>query len=336
MKAFRNLRFWILLGLWIFLISFGSLVHYGLTMLGGQIKVLWCTVPVEEYRKEATCTAEQMKRLDQIAQIRAFARDSLGMNIGRAYTRVSTLSDETLVWMLTACPPYALDPVEWDFPIIGRFSYKGFFALPLAEKEAAAWESKGYDISIDEAGGWSTLGITSDPILQDMLRYSEGKLAELLLHELMHTTAFFPDNLEYNENMAEFIGQEGAKRYLISYYGDSSAALKRYLNGLQFREEYSQFMIRSGERLDSVYKDLEKNRQPNSVRAKVKQALFQEFAQALKVLRNEEELPDLDNTDFIGYRQYHGKRAEFEKEFREMAGSDLKIYVQFLKSRIPK
>lgn len=143
MKAFRTLRFWILLGLWAFLITGGSLVHYGLTMLGGQVKVLWCTMPVEEYRKDSTCTKEQAKRLDQIERIRAFARDSLGMNIGQAYTRVSTLSDETLVWMLTACPPYTLHPVEWDFPIIGRFSYKGFFALPLAEKEALAWEAKG-------------------------------------------------------------------------------------------------------------------------------------------------------------------------------------------------
>jgi hypothetical protein len=46
-----------------------------------------------------------------------------------------------------------------------------------------------------------------------MLRRGAASLVETLLHELVHATAFVSENVDFNESVAQFIGQEAAIRF---------------------------------------------------------------------------------------------------------------------------
>jgi predicted aminopeptidase len=61
-------------------------------------------------------------------------------------------------------------------------------------------------VSIRNPGGWSTLGWFTDPILSGMLKRNEGDLASLIIHEMVHATIFVKDDVDFNENLASFIG----------------------------------------------------------------------------------------------------------------------------------
>ena len=85
------------------------------------------------------------------------------------------------MWVVTASNAFDIKPYEWEFPILGKLSYKGFFIRKEAEKEAEKLKKMGLDTDIGSAGGWSTLGLFRDPILSEMLRKKEGALANLRL-----------------------------------------------------------------------------------------------------------------------------------------------------------
>ncbi len=94
--------------------------------------------------------------------------------------------------------------------------YKGFFNQKLAFELKDELEKEGYDVIVRNPGGWSTLGWFTDPILSKMLNRSEGDLANLIIHEMVHSTIFVKDSVEFNENLATFIGDRGAEKFLDS------------------------------------------------------------------------------------------------------------------------
>src|SRR5690606_12277179 len=154
----------------------------------------------------------------------------------------------------TAAKPFALEPVEWKFPIIGSFPYKGFFEYEMALKEKARLDADSLDTNIGVVGGWSTLGWFKDPILSNMLVRDKGSLADLIIHELTHGTLFVKDSVEFNENLATFIGREGAKRFLKAMYGKDSEEVYAFEEGVKDGETFTNHILNGSEKLDSLYK----------------------------------------------------------------------------------
>jgi len=80
--------------------------------------------------------------------------------------------------------------------------------MPFGEKQRLDRES--YDTYVQGAHAYSTLGWLRDPIFSSMLKWNEGTLANLILHEMSHGTLYFRDKTDFNEQMATFIGNRGA------------------------------------------------------------------------------------------------------------------------------
>jgi predicted aminopeptidase len=55
-----------------------------------------------------------------------------------------------------------------------------------------------------------------------MREYSPFRLADLIIHELVHSTVFIKGQVSFNEELAEFIGSEGARLYIETRYGITS------------------------------------------------------------------------------------------------------------------
>lgn len=323
-----------------FLIYHESII-YGLGQLHGQVKILQNVRPVSEVLADSTCSDSTKNSLKLIQEIRQYAEDSLGINHTDNYTTFYEQHRKPLLWNVTACEKYNLNPYNWNFPIVGNFSYKGFFDKQKADNELLRLKNKGYDTDLYAVSGWSTLGFLQDPILSQWLLYSEGKLANLIIHELTHSTLYVKNNVSYNENLASFVGDLGAKKFLAYKYGTDSKELKYYLESQADAETLRNFVLKYAQKLDSLYKSFPKNK-PIAACEIEKQEFIKSFVQKLQdetfYNRNyckyfDDEMPN--NTFFMGFMRYYDQQHVFKEQFDKQFHSDFKLYMKYLKETYP-
>lgn len=311
-------------------------VVYGLRQLKGQLHIVMNARPVTEVMDDATVSAEIKSRLKLIQVIRKYASDSLGLKESKNYTTFYDQQDKPVLWVLTACYPFELKPYQWEFPFLGKVPYKGFFVKEKGITEQEKLKREMLDTELGATGGWSTLGWFTDPVLSNMLKRSEGKLAELIIHELTHATVYIAGNTEYNENLATFIGEKGAVEFLSDHYGKDSEELKSYIYYKEDEEVYGNYMLQSSTALDSLYKTFKD--EPLEDKLRKKYFFILKIVQGIKHLtlhnksRYEFKFPGdhlPNNAWFMGYRRYRGNQSGLQQAF-EAQHSDLKQFVHSL------
>ena len=101
--------------------------------------------------------------------------------------------------------------------------------------------------------GFSTLGLLSDPIYSFMTEYSLYALAELIIHEQTHATVFIKNEIQFNEELATFVGREGALTFLRSRSGTDSDAYTQALAALEDWEVFRERIMDLHDQLERVY-----------------------------------------------------------------------------------
>lgn len=341
-KIIKRILLALLLVVIALLAIYWELVVYGFRQGKGQFTIIWNAKPVEEVLKDPTFPDSLKTKLQLIEQVRKYAIDSLGLKDTENYKTLYDQKGEEIMWVVTACEPFQFKPKEWKFPILGAVPYKGFFIKEKAIELRNELDKEGWDTSIRNPGGWSTLGWFTDPILSGMLERSEGDLANLIIHEMVHSTIFVKDSIDFNENLATFIGDRGTENFLLSTYGAQS---KEYTDYIQLDVDftrYSNHMLRGTEMLDSLYKTMSES---DSVEAKkkLKKETIQKIVYALDTLtllkhqkpseRFRERLPN--NTYFINMKRYQEKQDTFWEEYNSSFKGDLKYYIKFLSEKHP-
>lgn len=349
MKKSR-LKFILGLGLCLFFISifliYKDLILYGLGQLNGQVRIIWQARPIEEILEKPIFPDSIQQKLVLIQEIKRFAEDSLGLSPSENYTTVFDQKGKPILWVVTACPPFKLEAKTWDFPIAGSFSYKGFFDSLKAVQEAEIWKKEGFDVDIREVNAWSTLGWFRDPILSNMLYRKEGSLANLIIHELTHSTLYVKSDVTFNENLANFVGDVGAEIYLTSKYGKDSQELRQYLNGKQNGkadgDKFTKFVLRASQSLDSLYLGFSEKMSLEE-KQKLKVQKIQEIVNQLDTVSFANprykkyfgtELPN--NTFFMDYKRYNEQQDLFRKDFEENFGSNFPKFLKHLKEKYGK
>ncbi len=324
-----------------------QLIWYGLGQAYGQFRIIYNARPLGEYLTDPTFPDSLKQKLILIQEIRKFAIDSLGINDSKNYTTVFDQKGKPVLWVVTASEPYALEAKEWKFPLLGSVSYKGFFVHEKAVKEENQLKAQGYDTEIDEVAGWSTLGWFRDPILSSMLEKKEGQLANLIIHELTHATLYIKSDVDYNENLASFVGDHGAREFLRYKYGEESAEYKTYTNSRNNQAKYIQHILHGADLLDSLYKsftpEMDKVTKDN-----LKNGLIQKIMDATDTLtysgrtkkalvtqNNTKKEPLPNNAFFMSYIRYRSKQNQFEEEFATKFNSNFKKYLTYLKKTYP-
>lgn len=325
----------------VFLLFNFQLVIYGVKQAYGQLSILYQAQPVEVFLEKPDFPSDKKEKILLIQEIRQYAFDTLGLDRSNSYTKMYDQEGKPILWVLTACRPFKLENKEWSFPLLGTFSYKGYFdreAIGEAELELL---KEGWDTRVREVNGWSTLGILSDPILSNMLNRTEGDLAELIIHELTHGTLFIKDNLQYNENLANFIGEEGAKRFLKSKYGIGSSEYQQYINKQPDYKLFVNYILESTKKLEALYKSFTEDMSyEDKVTAKNK--MIAEITAGVKELdfSNERYKNFFDkftpnNAYFMAFVRYSGSQNQFRKEFEQDFDGDFKKYLAYLKAKYP-
>jgi predicted aminopeptidase len=314
-------------------------LDYGMMQARGQASILWNTKPVAEVLADATVPDSVKKQLRLIDEIKKFAVDSLGLRPTKSYTTYYEQHGQPVLWVMTAAQKYQLVAIEWYFPVIGTFSYKGFFDTTYANRDLAKLKAQGLDTQLNEVAAWSTLGFFKDPILSSMLTRNEGSLANLIMHEMTHGTIFVKDSLEVNENLASFVGDYGATRFLIAKYGLKSPELKKYNFQNQYREAYTRHIVKGAKALDSLYKnfgatvsDVTKDSLKTTyIRRIIQQTDTLLAGKATKTHTKNESLPN--NAYFVGFLTYRSQQNAFKTAFEGDFKGDFKKYFMYLKTK---
>lgn len=319
-----------------------KLVLYGIGQGKGQLEILLNTQAVEEVLSDPNIPDTTKQKLRLIQEVRKFAFDSLGINSSKNYTTIYDQKGKPSLWVVTASERFALKAKEWTFPFLGNVSYKGFFDYDKALKEEAKLKEKGWDTYIGIVGGWSTLGWFKDPILSNMLFRSKGDVVNLIIHELTHTTLFVKDSVEFNENLATFIGNKGTELFLKRYYGEDSDEYIRYIKDEEDFQRFSTHILAGADRLDSLYSTFSYLK-GLAFRQKSKDDLIKKIVVTADTLTlNDPERYSHyfnnftpNNAFFMSFLRYRSRLDNFESEFLNQYNSNLKKYLEHMKEKYP-
>lgn len=231
----------------------GSPVPYLLQQGYYQGELLWGRVPLDEAIETADLTDKQIEKLKLVEQVKAYGQ-RIGLSATDNYSTVNPTWNRT-IYNVSACQPHAFEPVTYWFPIVGEVPYLGFFQEADATVHARALRTEGYDVRLRTAGAYSTLGWFEDPVLMNMLDWSEASLADTILHELVHATVWIPGSVQFNESFANFVGQEAARRYMLDKYGPDHKAVTKLSRRGTDRSTHRALLHQVYKDLDALYRD---------------------------------------------------------------------------------
>ncbi|CAN5626658.1 aminopeptidase [soil metagenome] len=319
-----------------------ELISYGIGQANGQLKIIFGARPISEVLHDPEVADTIKQKLILIQEIRQFAFDSLGINESENYTTFYDQKGKPLLWVVTGSEPYALKAKKWKFPLLGSFSYKGYFDLEKAKNEELLLKAQKYDTHIGTVSGWSTLGWLKDPVLSGMLKRNEGELTNLIIHELTHGTLFVKDSVEFNENLASFIGDKGAEKFLAYKFGKDSEEYKKYIKKFEDHKRFTDHVLNGAVLLDTLYSSFKEN-DPEEVKFNKKHELILNITSGIDTIafnnpgyyQNYFNRRNPNNTFFMSYLRYSSKLDNFEYEYRVKYKSDLKKYLEHLKSVYP-
>jgi len=314
-----------------------SSIWYGIQQGKGQLNIVWSAKPLDKFLDDKNYPDSLKYKIRIIKEIKQFAFDSLGIYPSKNYTKMFDQEGKPGMYVVTACDPFALNPYKWSFPIVGEFSYKGYFKKKKAIREAKRLKKEGYDTDIGEVNAWSTLGWFKDPVMSSMLKKNEGQLARLLIHELTHGTIFVKNDVQFNENLASFIGDKGAILFLEHKYGKDSKEMEYYLGQLSDLQKIRAHMHRGASELKLFYDEkgaekpeLEKREKINSILDSMDTLSLSSFRRVRSIQLQKDSLNNTFFTDFLMYRE---DQKKLEKVFNEEFGGDFERYFNSLKEK---
>ncbi len=323
----------------VFCLLFHQLIIYGIAQGKGQLSIVLNSEPIETLLEKKELSDSIKQKLTLIQEIKRFAIDSLGINETKNYSSFYDQTNKPKLITISACEPFSFKAKEWYFPFLGSVSYKGYFNKNKARKEIISLKINNYDVDVYNPSGWSTLGWFNDPVLSSMLKRNEGQLANLIIHELTHGTLYIKNNVTFNENLANFIGDKGAERFLIYKYGAKSKEFKTYENNKSDEKTYNNYILESKTKLDSLYKSFGKD-EAIEIKREKKNNLIRTIVLGVNKLNlsNSKNYFNFTlqafyegNAFFMAFDRYDSQYDVFENEYTQTYNSDLKKYLNSLK-----
>jgi len=327
----------------LFVLLWHDLVIYAVSQGKGQLSMVLDSKPIAQVLVDSSFPDSLKQKLQLVTEIKQFAVDSLGINPSDNYSEFYDQYDKPMLLTVSACEPYSFKPKEWTFPFLGTVSYKGFFNKNKARKEMMELQMHGYDIDVYSPSGWSTLGWFKDPVLSTMLKRSDGSLANLIIHELTHGTLYVKDNVTFNENLANFIGDKGAAQFLIYKYGKNSKQFIEYEQDKKDEKIYNEHILKGMERLDSLYSSFTDKDTERFKKQKKNETIFQIVLEVNRLpLHKKQRYFKYSlqafyekNAFCMAFRRYDSQQEVFEKKYRENYNSNIRRYLVSLKKKYP-
>jgi predicted aminopeptidase len=228
-------------------------VGYYTQAIHGQYQIVARQKPVEKLLADPQTPAPLKEKLQLVQQLRAFAETNLALPVNGHYRRYADLHRPFAVWNVYAAPEFSLAPKTWWYPVVGRLDYRGFFAEDDARRYAAKLGGQGFDVVVEGAEAYSTLGWFKDPLLNTFIQHTEPELAETLFHELAHQCVFAHGDTDFDEAFATTVAEEGVRRWLRAK-GDQTAS-ENYAASIRHHEQFERLIVATRQQLEVLYGD---------------------------------------------------------------------------------
>lgn len=230
--------------------SCGSVGYYAQAVRGG-LEIVCKRRPIARLLADPGLEPELREKLRTVQTMRQFAAEALSLPDNGSYRSYADLGRPYTSWTVVVAPELSLQPREWCFPVAGCVTYRGYFSRQGAERFAAEWRERGYDVDVGGVAAFSTLGWLDDPVLNTFVALPEADLAGLLFHELAHQVVYVQDDTAFNESFATAVERAGVERWLASR--GREAEIEAYRAGRCREEEVGRLVAGVRERLATVY-----------------------------------------------------------------------------------
>ncbi len=261
--------------------------------------------PIDEVLKDEKASPFTRQLLSQVDSIKKFGEE-YGLRPTKNYKDYVELDRPYVVWVVSACESLKFNPKEWRFPLLGSFTYLGWFDKDAAQDFGEELKLQGWDVYVRGAGAYSTLGWFRDSILSSMISKKResamGDLANVILHESVHATYYVKNQSYFNESLASFVADALTPRYLEKQFGQDSKEFSTYQKNEEENEKYKEAYFETYTELQKLYESSKSDEE----KKQKKMLLLNGLKNKLKLEK------EINNAALIQYRTYGTGLKEFE------------------------
>ncbi len=316
----------------------GCKFGYVLQQAGGQIRILTQRRDLPEVLADPNVPEEAKRKLRLIPEIKKFAEDEFGLARTDNYTTYFDTGGQPVAWSVVACPADSLQPESWWFPFVGSVTYLGYFDREDADSSVRDFQQDGYDTYLGRVAAYSTLGWFSDPIFSTMLDETEGSLANLIIHETTHATVYLSGRSAFNENFAQFVGDQGELAWLARRGGPDSEAIRGAVADRADARLFAAFIDRTAKRLEEAYGRDQSRERKLEEKARILADATRDFTRTSRKFQGRSysgfDPARLNNAMIAAFQTYHEEADELERIFCAL-DRNLRRFVAFF-AAIPR
>ncbi len=305
------------------LVSGCSTVKYLAQAGKGQWKLSNKTRPIEEILLDVKQPTRTKILLKEIEPVKHFG-EKMGLKATKNYSDYVDLGDQpAVVWVVSACRPLKFESKVWGFPLVGSFTYLGWFDRTDAVNFSESISKDGWDVDVRGAGAYSTLGWFKDPVLSTMIESGDSALSSLvnvILHESVHATFYIENQSVFNESIASFVADELTPEYLKATRGEKSPELTAFFEQELRHEKFLKRFHDAYLQLDQIYSSSDSDLEKLKNKAQIIDQLKTEFS----IKRN------LSNASIVQFKTYDTGKEQF-RAFFEASQKDWPRFWQLIK-----
>ncbi len=318
------------------LLSGCSTVGYYSQIISGHMRIVIGKSPVDEIVADDSVDDKIKHRLQVAQRARQFGIKQLQLPDNNSYTSFYDTGKNYVTWNVVAVEEFSFKPKTWCFPIAGCVSYRGYYAEQDAKSYAASLADEGFDVAVNGATAYSTLGWFRDPLLNTMLARSDPSIAALLFHELAHQKLYVGNDSTFNESFASFVEREGLRRWQENqkklHPQQNSSQMIAELDARKARQkDFIALLKNTKDDLEELYQssiDIDAMREQKKLRFK---KMLEEYQQLKESWRGYAGYDgwfsrDLNNARLASVGTYNDYIPAFQVLFDESGGSFEKFY----------
>ena len=286
----------------------GYVIQAGL----GQMALIGGARDIDKVIADSHTDARTRFLLSEVKPVLRFAREN-GLKSKGNYRKYVEVDDGAAVWFMATSKELAFEPRVWNFPIVGSFTYLGWFDYYEAHDVKRRLEREGWDVYVRAASAYSTGGWFDDPVLSSMFSPDDDavrNLVNVLLHELTHANILIRDQSTFNESIASFMGDTLAEQYLIERFGEDSSEVTLYRTELEESRVRGQSLARAYQELQELYESDRSDRDKRAVKKRVLDQVERELS--LRIRPN--------NASLIGFKTYNAGLPELTSLYQACDG----------------
>ncbi len=234
----------------IFLLSSCAKVGYVFEQGVGQFSLLMNGEDNADVLKDPKVKEEHKDKIRKIEKYKKYFYEYFERKSTDIYSETTMLEGDAVTYLVITSPFNKIEAQKECFLFVGCFPYLGFFKKESAKEYAKDQEEDGMVTYIRPVYAYSTLGNFEDKILSSFFHYDDIGLAELVFHELFHTIFFAKNEVDLNENLANYFGQE----MVLDYFKMTESQIIDRKEKRQRNSDLSQEIVNHAKALQELYK----------------------------------------------------------------------------------